>query len=77
MCYIVAKRFDTIGCLTLKSEHGSGLVEFMNRLESYLGDSNVQLVVISNPQAYGEYAPYILVKTEKEFEEGVKSLVNK
>ena len=34
----------------------------------------VQLVTISRPTAYGEYAPYCFVDTEKEFETLVKSL---
>ena len=33
-----------------------------------------ELLIISRPTAYGEYAPYCFVDTEKEFETLVKSL---
>ena len=43
----------------------------MNRAVGYKG---VQLVTISRPTAYGEYAPYQFVDTEQEFEKSVKAL---
>ena len=39
-----------------------------------LGIRGVQLVTISRPTAYGEYAPYHFVDTEKEFKTLVKGL---
>ena len=43
----------------------------LNRAVGYKG---VQLVTISRPTAYGEYAPYHFVDTEKEFLALVKGL---
>ena len=43
-------------------------------LNKAVGYKGVQLVTISRPTAYGEYAPYYFAKDEKEFENLVKSM---
>ena len=43
----------------------------LNRAVGYKG---VQLVTISRPTAYGEYAPYHFVDTEQEFQTLVRGL---
>lgn len=70
MCYLIAKDRDVHGCFALKTKHGKHLAE----LNEAVGYKGVQLVTISRPTAYGEYAPYCFVDTEKEFETLVKSL---
>lgn len=71
VCYFIAVRNGYEGCIALKTQHGQRLVEFKRRLTETLS-SDVQLVTISRPAAYGEYAPYMLVETEEEFERAVK-----
>ncbi len=67
MCYLVAKDRDAHGCFALKTTHGKHLVELKRELNKAVGYKGVQLVTISRPTAYGEYAPYHFVDTEQEF----------
>lgn len=67
MCYLVAKKFKGNGCLAVQSESGKALAH----LVSYLGlrtlDKGIQILTVSDPDAYGEYKPYEFVDTESEF----------
>ncbi len=74
MCFLIAKKFNDIGCLALQTSHGQHLVDFKKKLISEIGTDRIQLVTISRPSAYGEYAPYQFIDTEKEFEQAVKKL---
>ena len=74
MCYLVTKDRDAHGCLALKTTHGKHLVELKRELNQAVGYKGVQLVTISRPTAYGEYAPYHFVDTEQEFRMIVKRL---
>ena len=74
MCYLIAKDRDVHGCFALKTKHGKHLAELKRELTEAVGYKGVQLVTISRPTAYGEYAPYCFVDTEKEFETLVKTL---
>lgn len=64
MPYLVAKDFYQHGCYAMPVEHGSELVELKHDLTSL---EHLQLVTISRPAAYGEYAPYTIVKDREEF----------
>lgn len=74
MCYLVAKDRNAHGCFALKTTHGKHLAEFKRKLNEIVGYKGVQLVTISRPTAYGEYAPYHFVDTEQEFEKLVVRL---
>lgn len=74
MCYLVAKDRNTHGCVALKTTHGKHLVELKRDLNKAVGYKGVQLVTISRPTAYGEYAPYYFAKDENEFQDLVKSM---
>ena len=67
MCYLVAKDANRHGCFAFPTSHGPELVE----LKHYLADNSkidrLQLVTISRPMAYGEYAPYTIIKDKNEF----------
>ena len=56
MCYLVAKDRNAHGCFALKTTHGKHLVELKRELNREVGYKGVQLVTISRPTAYGEYA---------------------
>ena len=60
--------------IALKTTHGKHLVELKRELNQAVGYQGVQLVTISRPTAYGEYAPYHFVDTEQEFRMLVKGL---
>ena len=74
MCYLVAKKFNDIGCIALQTTHGQHLADFKRTLIAEIGAEEVQLVTISRPSAYGEYEPYRFVETEQEFEDAVKNM---
>ena len=37
MCYLVAKKFNDVGCLALQMTHGQHLVDFKERLMRAVG----------------------------------------
>ncbi len=74
MCYLVAKKVNSIGSLALQTSHGQHLVNFKKKIIAEVGFDKIQLVTISRPSAYGEYEPYQFVDTEQEFEQKVKAL---
>ena len=74
MCYLIAKDTDKRGCYALKTVHGKHLVELKRQLNAAVGKKGIQLVTISRPTAYGEYAPYTFAKDEEEFGELVRSM---
>ena len=60
MCYLVAKKFGSVGCSALQTNHGQHLVELKKKIIDKVGTDNIQLVTISRPSAYGEnYLSYI------------------
>lgn len=75
MCYLIAKNKNGHGCYALKTAHGKALVELKRGLNKEAVPKGVQLVTISRPNAYGEYAPYHFVKDEAEFAHAVRALV--
>ena len=74
MCYLIAKKFNEVGCLALQTNHGQHLADFKKKLISEIGTDKIQLVTISRPSAFGEYEPYSFVDTEQEFEQEVRKL---
>ena len=74
MCYLLANKFKSEGCIALKTEYGPKLAA----LDAYLGrstlDRDVQIVVISHPEAYQEYAPYRMMDSEVKFIEEALAL---
>lgn len=74
MCYLIAKDTRKRGCCALKTYHGEHLVELKRKLNSIIEDKQIQLVTLSRPSAFGEYAPYSFADDEDEFIEIVKSM---
>lgn len=74
MCYLIAKDRRTQGCYALKTKYGKNLVALKEELNNSVGFKGVQLVTISRPMAYGEYAPYHFVDTEQEFKDLVLAM---
>ena len=67
MPYLVAKDFYQHGCYAMPVEHGPELVELKRDLQAATPLEHLQLVTNSRPAAYGEYAPYTIVKDREEF----------
>ena len=74
MCYLIAKKFNDVGCLALQTNHGQHLADFKKKLITEIGTDKIQLVTISRPSAFGEYEPHSFVDTEQEFEQEVRKL---
>ena len=74
MCYLVAKKFGSVGCSALQTTHGQHLVELKKRIIDKVGIDKIQLVTISRPSAYGEYEPYHFCDTEDVFERTVAKM---
>ena len=74
MCYLVAKDINNVGSIAWKTTHGKHLADFKNLLEDKVGYDRIQLITISRPSAYGEYAPYHFVYTKEEFMNAVKKM---
>lgn len=70
MCYIVVKRRNSSGCCAFRTKHGKALVALKKKIT---GDE-LQVVTISKPAAYGEYAPYTFAHSEEELLELVNKL---
>ena len=67
MCYIVAKDRNKQGCYALKSRIGKDLAKYTRELNKAISKDGIQIIVISRPTAYGEYAPYVFVDSEEKF----------
>ena len=74
MCYLVAKDTEKHGCYALKTSHGRHLVELKRFLNELVAKKGIQLVTISRPTAFGEYAPYSFAQSEEEFISFVKAM---
>ena len=67
MSYIVAKDRNKQGCYALKSRIGKDLAKYTRELNKAISKDGIQIIVISRPTAYDEYAPYKIVNSKEEF----------
>lgn len=67
MPYLIAKKFSEPGCIAIRIEAGKALASLVSYLGLRMLDKNVQILIVSNPEAYGEYKPYKMVSSEEEF----------
>lgn len=67
---LIARDRKSYGCFALKIKYGKHLVELKRRLNQAVGYKGIELITISSPTAYGEYAPYQFIDTEQEFGKG-------
>ena len=74
MCYVVAKDRYAHGCYAYETRQGRHLVELKRELNEVVGFKGVQMITISRPEAYMEYAPYQIIEDEQEFIRHVKAM---
>lgn len=67
MCYLIAKKFDKPGCVAVEAQRGKHLAELVSSLGRNLLHKDVQILTVTSMDAYGEYKPYTVVSSEKEF----------
>lgn len=74
MCYLIAKNKNTQGCYALKIHHGKHLATIKKVMNEQVATKGIQLVTISRPTAYGEYAPYTFIENETNFKKVVEEM---
>ncbi len=74
MCYVIAKDMNKQGCVAYKTRLGKELAELIQKLNGLASHRGIQIVTISRPTAYGEYAPYSFVNTREELENAVRTM---
>lgn len=67
MCYLIAKKIGENGCIALQMEIGDKLASLSRYLTLATLDKGIQIITVSNPDAYKEYAPYKFINSEKDF----------
>ncbi len=75
MIYLVAKNKYKHGCCAFKTESGQNVVKIKRKLFEIGRNKGLQVVTISRPIAYGEYAPYHFVHSEEEFMRSAEELI--
>lgn len=76
MCYVVAKNADAAGCVAIKMEQGPSVVALKKEMNAKFSGKKIQVMTISRPSAYGEYAPYRIVDATDAFKQKVSRLAN-
>lgn len=74
MCYLLAKKYDVPGCIALETVRGKHLAEIVSSLGKELLGKDIQILSVSSMDAYGEYKPYRLMGSEKEFMETARTM---
>lgn len=67
MAYLVAKRFREHGCIAVEVEMGQILASLSTYLTLKTLERDIEIMTVSDHQAYQEYAPYEILNSEKEF----------
>ncbi len=74
MCYVIAKDINKRGCVAYKTRLGKDLSALTKELNALASHSGIQIVTISRPTAYGEYAPYSFVESTEELKQAVQRM---
>lgn len=74
MCYVLAKDINRQGCVAFQTRIGEELAALIQELNDLAPRRGIQIVTISRPTAYGEYAPYSFVESAEELKEAVKAM---
>ncbi len=74
MVYLIAKRFNDVGCLAVKTESGKALAGLVSYLDLRTYEKGIQIITVSDTDTYGEYKPYTFIESEKEFISRVLSM---
>lgn len=74
MCYVVAKNVNKVGCVAIRMQPGAAVVALKREVKAEMGYEKIQMVTISRPSAYGEYAPYHFEESIEAFKAAVRLL---
>ena len=65
MCYVIAKDRYGHGCIAFETVHGKHLADLKWSLDEALGNTGVEIMTISHPEAYGDTRLITLCKLRK------------
>ena len=74
MCYVVVTDANKQGGVAFRTKFGKELADLVKELNRIVPRRGIQIVTISRPIAYGEYAPYNFVKSKEELKEAVRTM---
>ena len=75
MCYLIAKKLDERGCVAVETKRGKELAALVTYLGRETMGKGIQILTVTNKDVYGEYKPYHMVDTEKDFIKKVLEMV--
>lgn len=67
MCYLIAKKFNERGCIAVEAQRGKALAGLVTYLGLKTVDKGIQILTVTDMDTFGEYKPYNLLSSEKEF----------
>lgn len=67
MAYIVVKDFNSQGCICFSSDNVRVMKHTLGLLNSALDINKFQVVLLNDPNSYGEYAPYNMINDLNKF----------
>lgn len=74
MGYLIAKKYESEGCLAVKVERGKALADLVSELGRKTLNKNIQILTVSDMEAFGEYRPYQAVESIEQFVQQVLSM---
>ncbi|MDD3416995.1 MAG: hypothetical protein PHY47_23870 [Lachnospiraceae bacterium] len=74
MCYLIAKDFNEKGCYAVETERNKTLASLVSYLTDKTLSKNIQILTVSDRNAYGEYEPYNILDDESQFISKVLSM---
>lgn len=67
MVYLIARKLSDTGCLAVKVKADKALAGFVSYLSLRTLDKQMEILTVSDMDTYGEYKPYEVVQSEKDF----------
>ena len=67
MCYLIAKKFNSPGCIAVQTEAGKALANLVAYLGQKTLNKGIQILTLSDLDVYGEYKPYDIIESEGDF----------
>lgn len=67
MAYIVVKDFNSQGCICFSSDNVKVMKHTLGLLNSVLDINKFQVILLNDPNSYGEYAPYNIINDLNKF----------
>ena len=74
MSFLIAKKYNTPGCIAVQVERGEKLAKIVTDLGRTYVEQGIQILTVSSIEAYGEYRPYTLLGSLEEFVCKVKNM---